>query len=148
MQTQTHLSILTINQLNISDAGIYMCKSNQYHSVANIFNLTVTPSMKIFPNDGIIELNRFQRSINLSCTVRELAINTIDPSRLKWYHNKHPINQHKTAHMMNKHPHNNQATLILYINNLSYNDSGLFKCIYNNGIISKDIQLFFTSAGK
>lgn len=42
IQTKKHLSILTINHVNISDAGIYMCKSNQHHSVANLFNLTVT----------------------------------------------------------------------------------------------------------
>ena len=42
LQTGKHLSILTINQLNYSDEGIYMCKSNQYQSLANIFNLTVT----------------------------------------------------------------------------------------------------------
>jgi len=42
IQTKKHLSILTINHVNITDAGIYMCKSNQHHSVANLFNLTVT----------------------------------------------------------------------------------------------------------
>ncbi|CAF3977780.1 unnamed protein product, partial [Rotaria sp. Silwood2] len=170
VQTQTHLSILTINQLNLSDEGIYMCKSNQHQSTANIFNLTVTrkrkpsffllnltkpknnfisyfkASMKILPNDGIIELNRYQSSINLSCTVRELSTNIIDPSKIKWYHNKHHINQHKTSHVINKYPHNNQATLILSIHNLSLNDSGLFECIYNDDIISKDVQIFYTSS--
>ncbi|CAF4442061.1 unnamed protein product, partial [Rotaria sp. Silwood2] len=86
VQTETYLSILTINQLNLSDEGIYMCKSNQHQSIANIYNLTLTPSMKIYPNDGIIELNRYQRSINLSCMVRELPINIIDPLKIKWYH--------------------------------------------------------------
>ncbi|CAF0900384.1 unnamed protein product [Rotaria sordida] len=146
VQTHTHLSILTINQLNLSDEGIYMCKSNQHQSIANIYNLTVTPSMKIFPNDGIIELNPYQRSINLSCTVRELSTNIIDPLKIKWYHNKHHINQHKTSHLINKYPHNNQATLILNIHNLSLNDSGLFECIYNNDIIGKGVQIFYTSS--
>ncbi|CAF4683097.1 unnamed protein product, partial [Rotaria magnacalcarata] len=41
-QTQTHLSILTINPLNPSDEGLYMCKSNQHQSTANMYNLTVT----------------------------------------------------------------------------------------------------------
>ncbi|CAF1181888.1 unnamed protein product, partial [Rotaria sp. Silwood1] len=146
IQTQIHLSILTINQLNLSDEGIYMCKSNQHHSIANIYNLTVTPSMKIYPNDGIIELKNYQRSINLSCTVRELSTNIIDPLKIKWYHNKYHINQHQTLHIINKYPYNNQATLILYIHNLSLNDSGLFQCIYNNGIISKDVQIISTSS--
>jgi hypothetical protein len=101
--------------------------------------------MKIFPNDGIIELNHFQHSINLSCTIRELPTNTIDPLKLKWYHNKNEINYHRHSHLLNKYPHHNQATLILYIRHLSVNDSGLFKCIYNDGVISKDVQIYYTS---
>jgi len=104
--------------------------------------------MKISPNDGIIELNHFQRSINLSCTVRELPINKIDPLRIRWYHNKHEINHHRNSHLINKYSHSNQATLILYINHLSLNHSGLFTCNYDSGLISKDVQIFFTSSGK
>ncbi|CAF4882854.1 unnamed protein product, partial [Rotaria magnacalcarata] len=42
-----------------------MCKSNQHQSTANMYNLTVTPSMKILPNDGTIEIHNLQRSLNL-----------------------------------------------------------------------------------
>jgi hypothetical protein len=104
--------------------------------------------MKVYPNDGIIELNPFQHSINLSCTVRELPSNAIDPLKLKWYHNKHEINHQKTSHLINKFPHHNQATLILYIHHLAFNDSGLFKCVYNDELISKDVQIIYTSSGK
>ncbi|CAF0733770.1 unnamed protein product [Adineta steineri] len=146
LQTEKHLSILTINKLNVSDEGIYMCKSNQYQSSANNFNLTVIPLMKILPNDGIIELNHLQRSINLSCTIRELDQNIIDPLKIKWYHNKHEISHQRNSHLINKYSHNNQATLILYIHNLSTNDSGLFTCNYDNGLIIKDVQIVYTSA--
>jgi hypothetical protein len=105
-------------------------------------------SMKIFPNDGTIELTHHQHSINLSCTVRELSTNPIDPLRLKWYHNKHEINHQTNSHLISKYPHHNQATLILYIHHLPLNDSGLFKCSYDNGLISKDVQIFYTSSGK
>ncbi len=105
-------------------------------------------SMKVYPNDGIIELNHFQHSINLSCTVRELPTNTIDPLKLKWYHNKHEINHQRNSHLIHKYPHHNQATLILYIHHLSLNDSGLFKCIYDNGLLSRDVQIIYTSSGK
>ena len=104
--------------------------------------------MKILPNDGIIELNRAQHSINLSCTVRELSSSTIDPLRIKWYHNKQEISHQRNSHLINKYSHHNQATLTLYIHHLSLNDSGLFKCIYDNGRISKDAQIFYTSSGK
>jgi len=99
IQTKKHLSILTINQLNLSDEGLYMCKSNQYQSIPFLFNLTISPLIKIFPNDGIIELDNIQRSINLSCTVRELSMNKIDPLRIKWYHNNHEI---ANSHMNKK----------------------------------------------
>ncbi|CAF1603083.1 unnamed protein product [Rotaria magnacalcarata] len=145
-QTQTHLSILTINPLNPSDEGLYMCKSNQHQSTANMYNLTVTPSMKILPNDGTIEIHNLQRSLNLSCTVREFSTATIDPLKIKWYHNKRPINHHKNVPLINKHPENNQVTFILHINNLSSNGSGLFECIYDNGLISKSVQIFHTSS--
>jgi hypothetical protein len=104
--------------------------------------------MKIFPNEGIMELNTLQRSINLSCTIRELPTKTIDPLKLKWYHNKHEINHQRNSHLINKYPHHNQATLILYIHHLSVNDSGLFKCAYDHGLISKDVQILYTSSGK
>ncbi|UJR31597.1 hypothetical protein I4U23_019083 [Adineta vaga] len=146
LQTEKHLSVLTINQLNLSDEGIYMCKSNQHQYLANIFNITVLPSMKIFPNDGILELHPSQRSFNLSCTVRELHINSMDPLNIIWYHNKHVINHQRNSHLINKYSHNNQATLILYIHNLSLNDSGLFTCDYNNGLISKNVQILYTSS--
>ncbi len=48
IQIKKHLSILTINQVNLSDEGIYMCKSNQHQSSANIFNLTITRKIKRF----------------------------------------------------------------------------------------------------
>ncbi|CAF1230126.1 unnamed protein product [Adineta steineri] len=145
-KTKKYLSILSINQLKLSDEGIYMCKSNQYQSIASLFNLTISPSMKILPNDGIIELNRVQRSINLSCIVREVSMNTIDPLHLKWYHNNHEI---KNSHSIEKlFKHENQATLHLYIRHLSFNDSGLFKCVYDNGKASKNVQIFYTSSGK
>lgn len=41
-RTRKHISVLTINQLNLADEGTYMCKSNQHQSTANIFNVTVT----------------------------------------------------------------------------------------------------------
>jgi hypothetical protein len=104
--------------------------------------------MKIHPNDGIIELNHFQRSINLSCIVRELPTNSIDPLKLKWYHNKHEIIYQKNSHLINKYSHHNQATLILSIYHLSLNDSGLFKCTYDNGLVSKDVQIYYTSTGR
>ena len=104
--------------------------------------------MKIFPTDEIIELNAFHRSINLSCTVRELPTNKIDPLKIKWYHNEHQIERHRTSHLISKHSRHNQATLILHIRHSSSNDSGLFKCIYNNGFISKDVQIFYTSSGR
>ena len=142
-----------------------MCKSHQHQSSPNIFNLTITrkikryfvylknkanfilASMKIYPNDGIIELNRHQHSINLSCSVRELPTNIIDPLKLKWFHNNQEINHQRNSHLINKYPHHNQATLILYIHHLSLNDTGLFKCVYDNRLISKDVQIFYTSAG-
>ena len=103
-------------------------------------------SMKIYPNDGIIELNRHQHSINLSCTVRELPTNTIDPLKLKWYHNNHEISN---AHLTKKVSlHQNQATIILYIHHLSINDSGLFKCVYDNGKASKNVRILYTSSSK
>jgi len=104
--------------------------------------------MKIYPNDGIIELDRFQRSINLSCIIRELPTNTIDPLKLKWYHNKHEINYQRNSRLINKNPHHNQASLTLHINDLSLNDSGLFKCSYDNELISKDVQIYYTSTGR
>ncbi len=102
--------------------------------------------MKILPNDGIIELDHIQRSINLSCVVRELSMHKIDPLRIKWYHNNHEI----TKSQMKKKffSHQNQATLILYIHHLLLNDSGLFKCIYDNGKASKDVRILYTSSGK
>ena len=106
----------------------------------------VLASIKIFPKDGIIELDHFQRSINLSCTVRELSMHTIDPLRLKWYHNNHEIAH---PHLKKKYLlHQNQATLILYIHHLFFNDSGLFQCIYDNGKASKDVRVLYTSSGK
>ncbi|CAF3767557.1 unnamed protein product [Rotaria sp. Silwood1] len=144
--TKKYSSILTIHQLKSSDEGIYMCKSNQYQSIPSLFNLTISPSMKILPKDGIIELNHIQRSINLSCTVRELSMHTIDPLRIKWYHNNHEI---PNSHLIeNLSLHTNQATLILDIHHLSLNDSGLFKCVYDNGKASKDVRIFYTSSGK
>ncbi|CAF3792500.1 unnamed protein product [Adineta steineri] len=163
-KTKKYLSILSINQLKLSDEGIYMCKSNQYQSIASLFNLTISrkqkknqknilgtksfplASMKILPNDGIIELNRVQRSINLSCIVREVSMNTIDPLHLKWYHNNHEIKNSQSIEKLFK--HENQATLHLYIRHLSFNDSGLFKCVYDNGKASKNVQIFYTSSGK
>ncbi len=102
--------------------------------------------MKILPNDGIIELDHIQRSINLSCTVRELSIEKIDPLRIKWYHNNQEITH---SHMNKKFViHRNQATLILYIHHLLSNDSGLFKCVYDNGKASRNVRIFYPSSGK
>jgi hypothetical protein len=41
-KTKKYLSILTINQLKVSDEGLYMCKSNQYQSIPFLFNLTIS----------------------------------------------------------------------------------------------------------
>jgi len=41
-KTKKYLSILTINQLKLSDEGLYMCKSNQYQSIPFLFNLTIS----------------------------------------------------------------------------------------------------------
>ncbi|UJR15081.1 hypothetical protein I4U23_002048 [Adineta vaga] len=143
-QTKKYLSILTIHQLRLSDEGIYMCKSNQYQSIASLFNLTISPSMKILPNDGIIELNHIQRSINLSCIIRELSMHTVDPLRLRWFHNNHEI---QNSHMIEKpFRHGNHATLYLHIRHLALNDSGLFKCVYDNGKASKTVQILYTSS--
>lgn len=142
-----------------------MCKSNQYQSLANIFNVTVTRKqphlflpltatvscsalMKVTPHDGPLELHPSQRSINLSCTVRELDAQPIDPLKIKWYHNRNEINYQRSSHVENKYAHNNQATLILYIHNLALNDSGLFTCDYNQGVISKNVQITYTSSGR
>lgn len=166
LQTQKHLSILTINQLNLSDEGIYMCKSNQHQYLANIFNITVLrmnktcfqlfiessrvslASLKIFPNDGILELHPSQRSINLSCTVRDSTLHSIDPLNIKWFHNKHEINYQRNSHLINKYSVHNQATLILYIHNLSLNDTGSFTCDYNDGLISKNVQILYTNSSR
>jgi hypothetical protein len=102
--------------------------------------------MKILPKDGVIVLDRIQRSINLSCTVRELSMHTIDPLRIKWYHNDHEITNFRLNKKISS--HQNQATLILHIHHLLLNDSGLFKCIYDNGKASKDVQILYTSSGK
>ncbi|CAM2700000.1 unnamed protein product [Rotaria socialis] len=143
-QIKKYLSILTIHQLKLSDEGLYMCKSNQFQSEASLFNLTISPSMRILPKDGVIELDDIQRPINLSCTVRELSMHTIDPLRIKWYHNNREIpNSHLTENLS---IHTNQATLILDIHHLSFNDSGLFKCVYDNGKASKHVRLYYTSA--
>lgn len=73
-------------------------------------------------------------------------MHTIDPLRIKWYHNNHEI----TNTYLNKKffSHQNQATLILHIHHLLLNDSGLFKCVYDNGKASKDVQILYTSSGK
>lgn len=142
-----------------------MCKSNQHLSTVHMYNLTLTrkqnkrfykiifilnfknilASMKIFPKDGILELNPAQRSINLSCTVRELPTHTVDPLKLKWYQNKRLLNHHKTLNSINKNPMHNQLTSVLHIHHLGFNDSGLFQCVYNEGLISKDVEIFYTS---
>jgi hypothetical protein len=73
-------------------------------------------------------------------------MNTIDPSQLKWYHNNHEI---RHSHLIEKSlSQENQATLILNIHHLSLNDSGLFKCVYDNGKASKNVRIFYTSSGK
>ncbi|CAF1658795.1 unnamed protein product [Adineta ricciae] len=145
-QTKKYLSILTIHQLRLSDEGLYMCKSNQYQSIASLFNLTISPSMKILPNDGLIQLDPIQRPINLSCIVREFPMHTVDPLRLKWYHNDREIH---SSHMTVKPiKHGNHATLYLHIRHLALNDSGLFKCVYDDGKASKTVQILYTSSGK
>ena len=105
-------------------------------------------SLKIFPNDGILELHPSQRSINLSCTVRDSTLHSIDPINIKWFHNKHEINYQRNSHLINKYSLHNQATLILYIHNLSLNDTGLFTCDYHNGLISKNVQISYTNSSK
>lgn len=104
--------------------------------------------MKIYPADGIVEFNQHQNPMNLSCTVRELPSQTIDPSKLKWYHNKHEINHKTNSHLLHKYPTHNQATLTLSIHRLSVNSSGLFQCIYDNGLLSRDVQIIPTSSGR
>jgi hypothetical protein len=71
---------------------------------------------------------------------------TIDPLRIKWYHNNHEIGNSRLNKKLSL--HQNQATLILYIHHLLLNDSGLFKCIYDNGKASKDVRILYTSSGK
>jgi hypothetical protein len=73
-------------------------------------------------------------------------MHTIDPLRIKWHHNNHEISN---SHLIKStSAHQNQATLILYIHHLSLNDSGLFKCVYDNGKASKDVRIFYTSSSK
>ena len=102
--------------------------------------------MKILPNDGLIELSHPDRSVNLSCTVRELSTQRINPLQIKWYHNAHEIapKQLRKKYLF----HENQATLILYIHHLFGNDTGAFKCVYENGKASRDVRIVSTSAGK
>ena len=70
----------------------------------------------------------------------------VDPWRIKWYYNNHEI---ENSHLMrNISLDKNQATLILLTDQLSLNNSGLFKCIYDNGKASKDVRIFYTSSGK
>lgn len=104
--------------------------------------------MKITPNDGIIEFNHIHSPMNLSCTVRELPSHTLDPSKLKWYHNNHEVNHKLNSQSIAKYPPNNQATLTLHIHRLSPNDSGVFQCVYDHGLISRDIQIIHTSSGR
>lgn len=159
-----HTSVLTINQLIPADAGTYMCKSNQHQSTANIFNVTVTgkhgdtsprstspfsfsASMKIHPGgEGSIDLSDHQRAINITCTVKELPTNPIDPAKLKWHHKQHEIPHSRHSHLIHSHLHPHQASLVLTIHHSSFNDSGSFKCIYDHGKLSKDVQLIHSSS--
>lgn len=164
-KTQKYLSILTINPLKFSDEGLYMCKSNQYQSNPHLFNLTITrkskktfvffsshflfsflASLKIFPKDGFLELDTYHRSINLSCTVHDHPSNTIDSLRLKWYHNNHEIAHTNLKKRFSS--QQNHATLILSLHDFFVNNSDLFKCIYDNGKVSKDVRIVYTSSGK
>ena len=104
--------------------------------------------MRISPADGIVEFNQQQSPMNLSCTVRELPSQTIDPSKLKWYHNKQEVNHKTHPHSLHKYPPHNQATLTLSIRRLPFNDTGLFQCIYDNGLLSRDVQVIPTSSGR
>ena len=103
--------------------------------------------MKIYPKEGLIELNDQYRTINLTCTVEELAVTPLDPLRLKWYHKNHEIPHSQHSHLIHSHSHPHQASLILTIHHLSFNDSGVFKCIYDQGKLSKDVQLIYSSSG-
>jgi hypothetical protein len=104
--------------------------------------------MNIYPKDGMIELNEFHRSINLTCTVRELTTNPIDPSRLKWYHQNEDIHRLRPMPRIHSYSHQNQASSILSISYLSFNDTGVFRCVYDHDKLSKNVHLYFTSAGR
>ena len=104
--------------------------------------------MNIYPKDGMIELDDFQRSLNLTCTVRELSTHKIDPLRLKWYHKQDELHLLRHSHLVHSRSHPHQASLILSIHPRSPNESGLFRCIYEHGQISKDVHVFYTSSGK
>lgn len=100
--------------------------------------------MIILPKDGIIHINPHDHSLNLSCTVRELSTEKINPFKLKWYHNNREIT---SLYLKKKFFFNeNQATLILFLDHLLHNHSDVFKCIYDNGKASKHVRIL--SSGK
>ena len=103
--------------------------------------------MFILPKDGIIHVNPHDHSLNLSCTVRELSTEKINPFKLKWYQNNREIT---SLYLKKKFFFNeNQATLILFLDHLLHNHSDVFKCIYDNGKASKHVRILSsTSSGK
>lgn len=104
--------------------------------------------MKIFPKDGLIEVDNDQRAINLSCTVKTSSSETFSPKRLKWFHEDNEIQPSQHSHFSHSIFHQHQASLILAIHHLSVNHSGVFICVYNDGEISKTVQINSKSSGK
>ena len=102
--------------------------------------------MKILPKDGILHLHPHTRSLNLSCTVRELSTEKINPFQLKWYHNHREIT---SPHLKKKFFfEENRAELILFLEHFIRNHSDVFQCIYENGKARKYVRILpSTSSG-
>lgn len=109
----------------------------------NPFYFDCLASMEIFPKEALVPFDAIASSINLSCTVREVSSQPIDPTRIKWYQNDKEL---ESVYLIDRYSHRNQATSMVSIPSGSLKDeSNVFKCLYDNGKASKDVRLMASS---
>lgn len=143
-----------------------MCKSNQYQSVPSLFNLTISrkerndeffvssnikqnsfrfvrlASLKILPDKENLIVDKFLPSVNLSCHVREVSMQAVDPTLLKWYKNNEELD---STFIIEQSSHWNQAKSMIQLPRWLINESDQLQCVYDNGKAQKNLRLYFNA---
>ena len=95
--------------------------------------------MKILPNKENLILDQLPSTLNLSCFVREVSSQMINPKSLKWFKNDKELD---SIYIIEQSSDWNQVKSIVEIPSWLFKDADQVHCIYENGKMKKNLRIY------